>query len=360
MEEEKQTYDSAKFVEIPNNAEIKRVSEWHIENEDGVKFRGQSVRYEVEPDTDIQNLDLTDYYNVINKKKIRPYKQKPNSADLCRVFLYTDPQIGKVDSRNGIETGTKDYIERMRKIRLEIEQDFVNRPVEHSVMADGGDGIESVNQQKSQLFTSDISEPKAVEIYAIETHKLIELFRKNVVGDVSHMATPSNHNRWGGARNQLGRIGDDWGMTNQNIVKLSTDAAGWDITYIAPNSLWDDITYLNVMGHEIALYHGDQARSGVAGMANYVKSKTATGDFNNTELLLSGHYHHLLFTEMGTTVNGVNRMWLQGPALDAGSSWYARKGGFESPAGLVSIDISRTEGVLRSSLHWFDGSTIKD
>jgi hypothetical protein len=52
-------------------------------------------------------------------------------------------------------------------------------------------------------------------------------------------------------------------------------------------------------------------------------------------LLITGHYHHLRVTQSG------RKTWLQAPALDNGSEWWARETGATSPAGLLTLTVGR-------------------
>ncbi|WP_348788466.1 hypothetical protein [Leifsonia sp. NPDC080035] len=341
-------------TEVPQGSNGVRRSRWQTPSGE---WR-EAVRY-YEPEPSIDNIDLSLFYTATKGRKLRPLQQKPTAKGRARVYLFTDPQIGKVDSRRGVQSGTPEFIERMNRIRAEVTRDLKLRPVQRAVVADGGDGIESVNQQTSQLFTSDVSEPEAVNIYAAVLHELITTVHRGVQ-ELDVMVTPSNHSRWRRGKEQLGRVGDDWGLTVHQLVERTTKAGGLQISYHSPASMWDDIASLDLWGHEIALHHGDQSRPGSQGMASWLAKKTASGELVNTELLLTGHYHHLLFTSLGTTASGVPRTWLQGMALDAGSNWFARAGGFDSPAGMVSVDVTEHGGVDLGSLRVFDGSTVEE
>ncbi len=81
---------------------------------------------------------------VARTRTLKPLKPRPGGEGRARIYLFTDPQIGKVDARRGVEAGTPEFIARMGRIRTEITQDLRDRPVERAVVADGGDGIESV------------------------------------------------------------------------------------------------------------------------------------------------------------------------------------------------------------------------
>ncbi|HEY7824748.1 MAG TPA: hypothetical protein VIG24_18045, partial [Acidimicrobiia bacterium] len=59
-------------------------------------------------------------------------------------------------------------------------------------------------------------------------------------------------------------------------------------------------------------------------------------------LLISGHYHHKVRYDFGP------RTWVQLPAEDAGSPWYAETHGAGAPCpGSVTIDLEGTIGDIR-------------
>ena len=54
---------------------------------------------------------------------------------------------------------------------------------------------------------------------------------------------------------------------------------------------------------------------------------------------MTAHFHHLRVEHTGG-----NRTWLQIPALDGGSAWFRRKTGEDTPAGIVSLEITPGSG----------------
>lgn len=298
-------------------------------------------------------LDLDQLYSG---PRLRVLKPSPKGIGRARIFLFTDPQIGKVDSRRGVESGTAEFIALMGRIRAEIKADLRSRPVERALLADGGDGIESVQNTSSQLFTSDLSEPQAVAVLTRELHALAIVIYPHVSRlDVAW--TPSNHARWRAGKAQLGRVGDDWGGTAHAAVRLATEAAGLPITYSGPRGLWDDITFADFWGHQVALHHGDRARPGSAGFEAWIAKMARGGETAGVELWLTGHYHNLRLGAVAVTPAGVTAWHLQGPALDPGSAYFMNAGGIGGKPGLASIDVTRESGVDLSSLHVFTGET---
>jgi hypothetical protein len=59
---------------------------------------------------------------------------------------------------------------------------------------------------------------------------------------------------------------------------------------------------------------------------------------SNASILVTGHFHHLRVTEMGSVLRGekpASRFWIQAPTMDNGSSWFRKFSGEDSVPGLA-------------------------
>ena len=118
---------------------------------------------------------------------------------------------------------------------------------------------------------------------------------------------------------------------------LSENPAFKKIKFIIPeNELW--IT-LDVSGTIIGLAHGHQFRTGgryshqkaVAWLSGQAFGMTDVGD---SDILISGHFHHLF------VVNEGKRTLMQCPSVDGGSEWFENMTGKTSYSGTLTFSIT--------------------
>ena len=160
------------------------------------------------------------------------------------------------------------------------------------------------------------------------------LFKNTVVACV-----PGNHgeNRKNGKA--FTSFGDNFDVSLFDEAQeiLSENPAFKKIKFIIPeNDLW--IT-LDVSGTIIGLAHGHQFRTGgryshqkaVAWLSGQAFGMTDVGD---SDILISGHFHHLF------VVNEGKRTLMQCPSLDGGSEWFENMTGKTSYSGTLTFSIT--------------------
>jgi hypothetical protein len=144
-------------------------------------------------------------------------------------------------------------------------------------------------------------------------------------------AVPGNHgeNRQNGKAYTTFGDNDDVAVMEQvaEIIRANPD---YDhISFVFPKN---ELTLtLDVNGTIVGLAHGHQ----VKGSAESWWGKQAFGlqPIGDADILLTGHYHHLVVKQSGS------RTHFQAPALDGGSQWFTEQAGVVAPAGLLTITV---------------------
>jgi len=92
----------------------------------------------------------------------------------------------------------------------------------------------------------------------------------------------------------------------------------------------------------IGITHMHAGRSGKdprAKVMNWWKGHAlGRGDVHDADILVTGHYHHLMIDESS------GRTWFQCPAQDPGSAWFEEMTGQHSPDGLLVFSVSHQFG----------------
>lgn len=271
-------------------------------------------------------------------RKWRPLRRDhPAGGDHSLIVCWADTQIGKDDGDGTVGTVERwtnshglvlDRYRELRKAGLDLDR---------IVVASLGDIVEGCSGFYAQ-------QPYRVELNTREQRRTARqvivsgLKAFSDVAPVTVLAVGGNH---GEVRND-GKSFTDFA---DNIdVAVIEDAA--DI--LAENERFDDVSFhipradltqtIDLHGTVVGLAHGHQARIGGAKPAQKIetwwqgqmKGRQPIGD---ADVLLTGHYHHLLIQSIGP------RTHMQAPALDGGSEWWTDIAGTDSPAGVLTFTV---------------------
>lgn len=159
------------------------------------------------------------------------------------------------------------------------------------------------------------------------------------------VAVPGNHgeNRKDGKAFTTFTDNDDLAVFEQvaEILKANDERYG-HVSVMLADSL---STAFDACGAVIGLAHMHQGRSGAnpkAKVENWWKGHTmGRGLVGDADILMTGHYHHLMVSE------ALGRTWFQMPALDPGSAWYEEATGQHSPPGLFTVSVGDCHGVRK-------------
>ena len=272
-------------------------------------------------------------YRTARKQKLRYVKRSQGGRGL--VVLWADLQYGKTDHRGG----TPELVERLARIRVELEATLRVMKPEQILVADLGDPIEGFENTGSQSFTNDRSLPGQLDGAATELWLLLQLCERHCRGGVSVLTVPSNHGAWRNGPQRLGKPSDDFGLMITRQVEKLAYAAGYKVAFHYPDP-WSETVAVDFMGHRIAATHGHQARGGSFGewFGQQIAGGTALA---GAEVILSGHYHSLVQEQIGRLANGAPTWHVQATTLDSGSSWWTNSGGQgDSDAGLTVLEVA--------------------
>lgn len=271
----------------------------------------------------------------------RAMKHKPRRRDyagesVMNVVL-ADWQIGKADG-DGLEGTIQRIIDargavvdRVRELRK------IGREISHLNVLWTGDSVEGcVGFYPSQTFAVELDRRDQVKVTRrLLTDSLQEWSRYFTTVTVAAVAGNHGENRNGGGKAFTGvHDNDDLAIVEQvaEILAANEDAYGHVRFAVARDNLTVTVP---AAGWIIGVTHGHITRSG-ANAENKLRQwwekqaagKQAVGD---SDVLVSGHFHHLRVADWGGCV------WLQAPALDGGSDYWRVATGEVSQAGMLTF-----------------------
>lgn len=290
--------------------------------------------------TNTERLDLPTLYSVA-RKQAAAKKQKKTTTDKALVVLWSDLQVGKTDSRGGVQQ----QLERIHQVRENIVTLVKTNKPSKVVVADVGDIIENVinTAWAQQIATNDLSVQDQVDVALAATWDLIKSVLVHT-DEVTYLSVASNHCQTRVAGQKIGNSHADWGVfIARTIARLAVEA-NLPVTVVIPNE-YDESLTLDVFGdgfHRLGLAHGHQAKSPDR-MATWFANQTfGHQPLAGATILVTGHFHHLQVREMGNTDRGSSRYWVQAKTLDNGSSWFRLTGGAgDSHPGVVCLLLQR-------------------
>jgi hypothetical protein len=264
---------------------------------------------------------------ALKRKASKPHKAGDGFA---LVVHLSDWQIGK-----GEGGGTPATVERIHVgLDAALERAKSERP-ESIVLAGLGDLAEGCTGfYSSQAFTVDLDDRAQMDVC---TRLLLSALDRFAGWPITLASCISNH----GEKRQNGKpvTGP---LDNRDLELLDRVAhviEGSDrytnARLVGPHEHDPSVTLLDIHGVRTAITHGHIGFSGVNAHAaadkwlmGQIKGQRPAAD---AELLLSGHRHHLAVSELG-----LRRTWVQAPAMDGGSQWFASQTGAQSHAGLLT------------------------
>ena len=280
-----------------------------------------------------------DYKNLL--KEIKAYKGQPQkiTGNSSFVVCLSDWQMGKRDG-----DGTQGIVKRIEQMIPDVTariKDLKKNGVDLANLyvfglGDIVEGCDGFYPMQEFSVEYDLRRQKMIArrllVKAIKTWA--PLFKNTVVACV-----PGNHgeNRKNGKA--FTSFGDNFDVSLFDEAQeiLSENPAFKKIKFIIPeNDLW--IT-LDVSGTIIGLAHGHQFRTGgryshqkaVAWLSGQAFGMTDVGD---SDILISGHFHHLF------VVNEGKRTLMQCPSVDGGSEWFENMTGKTSYSGTLTFSIT--------------------
>ena len=274
----------------------------------------------------------------------RPAARPAPTGDLTFLVCVGDTQIGKGDGdgsegtvrrwRNSLD-GTVDRLKVLRR-------SYRIGTVCIAFMGDLREGC--TGNYPAQKFTTDLSVTQQLAVLEELTFETIGMFAP-LTERLIVAAVPGNH----GEERDQGKaytIPSD----NHDVKVIQTAQRGIRLN---ANHAFDHVEWLYPAGHgltvavdlsgvPVGFAHGHQFQRGSSPAAKaeawwqrQAHAKTAIGD---CDVLISGHYHHLLVSAAGRKTH------IQTPALDGGSTWWANLTGQVSAPGMLSLIVGDGAG----------------
>lgn len=290
---------------------------------------------------DIPEHDIDDLIAAAKKAKPKPV----SDADNARTYFIqiTDLQAGQADG-----DGVEGMVARALQIPLLVKADLEQlrksgRPATSIFVPITGDLVEGVaGFYEMQTFSVSLDRrDQAKLVRRLVTEILIGLASFGIPVHVA--VVPGNHgeNRQNGKAYTTLGDNDDVAIVEQIAEALKLSEKFEHVTFSFPGKERLSLT-VEVQGWIVGLTHGHVARatgSATAKLLAWFKSMAATRDpIGDSHLLFSGHYHHILATQL------IGDTWLlQGGALCDASAWFSQTYGLVSDPAILKGTITRDQ-----------------
>jgi hypothetical protein len=273
--------------------------------------------------------------------KWKPTKSEPiEPNDRSLVVAWSDWQIGK-----GEADGTRGTVDRV----VDSFDQTVDRyhalkkqgvTISQIVVVPLGDILEGVcGFYPQQTFTVDLNLRYQCRL---STRLMVQGLK--TLSDLAPLVVPVVGGNHGEVR-QAGKSFTDFADNlDVMVVEYAADVLAENrerfghVTFHIPR---DELSQtLDLHGTVMGIAHGHQARGGGKPEGklerwwdNQRKGQQPIGD---ADLLLTGHFHHLMLQNFGT------RWHFGAPTLDAGSKWFTDVSGADSPAGTLTFTVDKS------------------
>lgn len=273
-------------------------------------------------------------------------KDRPDmsTVDLAMLVLLADWQLGKGE-RDG-SLGSFIRICKAQELLIQRIQDLkkIGQMPQAIYLIGLGDMVEGcAGFYDMQAFQTDINQKDQLRMATKLIIRMVDLIIKHFPElPITVAGVPGNH---GENRNEYGKAFTDWG-DNFDLAAVQMAGLVFDanperyamVEWFTPKDELD--MRIDIAGVRCGFVHGHQFGNGqasVAGKSSKWWSDQALGTHTvaQCELLFSGHFHHFLVTEE------TGRTFMQAPAMDPGSYWIESKKGVTSPAGMLTMMLSR-------------------
>lgn len=306
-----------------------RRSAWEARTADGVQmlhsYRAR-LRSKTRTSNDVEQI-------MADVMKHRPPKTPPPDGDVAFLHLSGDLQAGKEGSAamvqrflDGLSTGPA----RLKELRKS------GRRIGTVVLPWLGDCVESTTgHYAQQAFTVELSMTEQVRLVRRLMMKMVQAYAP-LAKEVIVAAVPGNHDQ--AVRNGAGKSSTTWAdswaidiaSTIHDAIELNPATYGHVKVYVPEGN--DPELTLNVCGTLVGMAHGHTFKRDIA--AWWAGQALGGRQIGEAQLLLAGHLHHLRVHDFAA-----KRTYVQIPALDSGSEWFAHSTGLDAPPGIVTMTV---------------------
>lgn len=337
--------DGGFFVSTPRNEEVTNaedlLAEFDLDPKDWIvvsvrrsKWEGgragewlNSYRVSLKPrGYASQMLDASELEKEI--KKWRPARgSKPATGELTALYAVGDTQWGK-DAGDGTE-GTVRRVRNALTEALARQQEIKKRGVGPIAIPQMGDCIEGVVSQGGKIAGRlDLDLTSQIRVGRRVLLEWVKAFAP-LTNELIIPVVPGNHDE---SHRQL--ITDPMDSFQVEIVAQVLDICkeNPDLQHVTARYPERDNSTLavNHSGTLVGYAHGHQVRDAQKWWQGQALGDTPVGQ---ADLLITAHYHHYAVKQLN------HRLWVQTPALDGGSFWFADRTGIggRTPTGIVSM-----------------------
>lgn len=290
-------------------------------------------KFEVEEIDPVREADTVALIEEIRTHAFIP-GDRPTGDDAFVVAL-ADPQMGKGDG-DGVHGTTTRLLEDIGSVERRVaDLRKIGRKLETLYLFGVGDLIENcADFYPQQTFRVQLNHRDQVKVMRRLIVKMIErwspMFDRVVVGCVG-----GNH----GERRKDGKSFTDFADNDdvaifeqvEEIVGANPSAYG-HVSFRIPK---DELALtFDVAGEIVGITHGHLFRKGKA-MEWWAKQAHGQQPIGDARILITGHYHHLLFGGEGAKTH------IQCPALEGASDWYRNISGQHSNRGLLTLRVGK-------------------
>jgi hypothetical protein len=311
-----------------------RTSRWQKYDGDWLTSYRFNFRKKLNSDLDLQLLWKT------AKQSAKGKTQKTTNSDKALVVMLADFQIGKADSRGGLQ----EQLERLFANFDELERIIAKGKYEQVILTDMGDIVEGFSNKADmqQLATNQASLMQQVDIATSLIWDLVK--RASKYSAVKYATVASNHCQNRINKQAVGLPGqDDWGVFIARQIDRLSKELELSVQVLIPQPS-DESLALDVFEdsfHILGLWHGHQSARPEAVPSWWEKQAFGNQPVSAASIGITGHFHHLRVQQLGMHPNGGSRYWIQAKTSDQGSSWYRLNAGSDSTPGINYIELQK-------------------
>lgn len=299
-----------------------------------------------------KNLDaMTDVdilFRSIKKKRVVAKKSNVENDVYDLIVCVSDWQIGKGEG-DGSNGSVNRIMESLSKLTQHIKDlKKIERSPRNIYILGMGDLIEQcAGHYPMQQFQTDLDRRQQMQVVRRLLLQYVDsLFL--LCDNLFLIAVPGNHgeNRLNGKAFTTFTDNDDLAVFDNISDILAGNPERYSNVFVKTSTslstTFEACHEEDKPGIIIGLTHSHAGRSGKdprAKVMNWWKGHSlGRGDVHDADILVTGHYHHLMIDESS------GRTWFQCPAQDPGSAWYEEMTGQHSHDGLLVFSVSHQFG----------------
>lgn len=324
---------------------------WTVNEAAGVQVRtwdsGEKrcfyYRATVEPLRSSRNDDLNALVRRVRSRKKAP-QNSSQDAGRSLVVCLADWQAGKGTHDR---TGTEQLLERLDALKDAVparvkELKRAGTPVSHIAVIGLGDLVEGCDGHYAmQTYQTELDVREQARLVR---RSLVELLGAWVplVPEFTLGCVPGNH----GQRRKDGKAFTTWGdNADVEAFEIVREALDYNphvyghVRYAIPDQ--EQTITLDLNGTVVGFAHGHQFSKGSGpqgkALSWWQRKAMAREPVGDSDVLVSGHYHHFQIHTEGVADSPKGRTWMQCPALDPGSDWWEHQGGAPTQQGTLTF-----------------------